>query len=790
MAEQPVTRESSGPQTGSSIAPDEPRKAAEGYDRLATPAEKALIKRIQSRLDYGNRPASRWALERQMFENIAFCTGIQWIEYSEQTRRVAKWNAPAWFPTPVDNQVAPRVKAMHARLLRAKPTGRVRPNKNDATHREGARVGDQIAAHIDDVIHEDELRDWMALVAVLTGTVIAYDGWNPQLGSLLRIPQMQLKVTQATETVATCPTCQGTHPGELADTPCPTCTASQQAAEQLGAPPAPPPTLVAQQRPKFLADGRPAEEIQDQPVLGDDGQPLVDTVREGDLEGSVKTLFNFYWDPKATTLERARWCGEINYVDLDWIDETYPEAGPFVANEEGVDQTSFYEASLLALVGPSIQGTAHYGGAQMFKNGAVLRRYQERPSKQYPKGIDAVVANGVLLYPRPHLKDGGVAENPDDWVLDLSLPIKDQNDQPTGDFSYTAFRFDEIWGRFPGRTPVDDFIPLQRKVNGIDAQIILNRKTLLNPWLLAPKGSGLVPGAVAMRPGATVVYNYVGIGVSPQVVKGEALPQSIYEERKAALEAMDYQAGDERKALKDMPQGTKSGIAMHFLKEQGDETASPQLARWARFQAARKRKQLLLAQRHYREPRAIKLLGAGEQWLVKHWSGADLAGNVDFTIDPGTITPRSPSVRTQLIFDAAEAGLIDFSNPQQRQIALEMLMLREFETEIGPDTRRAEKENAEMDDGNPVNINDEDNDELHLQKHIPRMKDPAFDYLAPAAQQAHRRHTAAHMDRLMKKKAQAEMAQHQLGQQGMLPPPAAAANGKGLADAAAGGAPA
>ena len=752
-----------GPQTAGQGDTAEPRKKREGY-KPSKAAEK-IIKRVSERRAYSRRPASRWALERQMFENIAFLNGIQWIEYSEQTRRFSKWNAPAWFPTPVDNQVEPRLLGMQARLLKSNPTGRVRPNKNEAKDREGARVAEQIASHIDDVVHEEELRDKAALYAGATGTVIFHDRRNPEARPVMMIPLQQAVDQPIQQDRAVCPQCQRQFPPELAGTPCPQCQQTQLQQPELPGqqPVAPPvPELQAQQMPAFLSNGEPAMETVMQPELDANGQPVIEQHHQGELESQAFMLFNFYWDPKARELREARWCGELCYSDLDWIDQNFPDLGPYVDLEAGVDASSFYEASLTALVGPSIQGTAHYGGGQNFEHGAVVRSYQEKPSRDYPNGIWAIVANGVLLYP-PESPDGSV---------ETALPIKDLEGNPTGDFSYTEFRYDMVPGRFPGRSPVDDMVPLQRKVNAIDAQLILNRKTLLNPWVLAPKGSGLVPGQVAMRPAATVVYNYVGIGVAPQVVKGEPLPAQILEERKEAMASMDRLAQDQRSGGAEMPPGTKSGIALNFLREQKEEDSTPRLRRWARCMSERKRKQLLLVQQHYREPRAIKLVGPGQQWQVHYWQGSDLAGNTDVSIDPGTIIPRSPSVKTQLLFDAAEQGLVNLQDPLQKQKALDYLDLTEFETEIGPDVRRALKENAEMDEGKPVEINENDNDEIHLLEHIPKIKDPGFDYLSPPARQAHLKHKAMHMQRLLQKKMQ-EMK----GQMGA--PPAGGPPGKG-----------
>jgi len=58
-----------------------------------------------------------------------------------------------------------------------------------------------------------------------------------------------------------------------------------------------------------------------------------------------------------------------------------------------------------------------------------------------------IVANGVILYKG-------------------DLPVKDQYDLVTGDFTYTEFRYDIAPGRFPGSTPVEDMVALQRRITG------------------------------------------------------------------------------------------------------------------------------------------------------------------------------------------------------------------------------------------------------------------------------------------------------------------------------------
>lgn len=707
--------QAAGPQAAAGTPGPEPRPAKPGYDEIlaSDPAAKKLIARVTDRINFQTRESARWALERQIFETVAFFMGIQWLDYSEAQKRYVKWNAPAWSPTPVSNAMKSRVLKMVAVLLRSQPQGRVRAKTNEPADRDAARVAEALVSHAYDVCNEDELRDYAAVIAALGGTAIAEDSFNPRAGRILRVPRMSLQDTPAMELVAQCPACAAQAGPEKVGLPCPACGQGP---------------LAEGQRPRMLPDGAPAMTTASVPEMDPEtGEPIIDEIPEGELESRVLQIFNFYWDPKATKLGDARWCGEVQYVDLDWIDQNFPEMGPYVSHESGVDGANFYEASMLALVGPSIQGTAHYGGVQAYTHGAALRRYQEKPSAEYPKGLTLIVANNVLLFKGE------------------SLPILDENGNPTGDFSYTEFRYDILPGRFPGATPAADMVSLNRRINGLDAQLILNNKTVANPWILAPKGSGLDPARTQMRPGAVIPYNFVGVGTSPQVVQGQPLPQQIIDQRKMAYEAMNELAEDAIAEVARPPEGLRSGIALNFSREEMEEFKMPRRKRWARWATDRDRKRLLLMQTFYKEARAIKINGRGSDYLVKYWKGADLRGNTDIAIDPGSLQPRSVSLRNQTIFDMIEAGLLNVMDPMQRDQILETLgFSADFQTEVGPNRRRAQKENGEMDDGGQPMVHPWDNHPIHYLEHMSHIQDPAFDYLPPEVQSFELQHAMQH----------------------------------------------
>lgn len=676
---------------------------------------------MEERVSYENRDSSRWALERQYFEIIAFYLGQQWIEYTSSSQRFQRFSAPSWFPTPVDNKMKTRVHAMVSRLLRSRPVGRARPNSNELSDRQAAEVAEKFVEHIHGVTREQMLRQLMAYFAVLTGAVVVEDYFNPRLGQSRQMPVTRLEEHPVMGSCAACPAHGPQGPVEGSGAPCPECGQ----------------TMLESQAPQMMRDGQPAMEYERVPELDPETmEPMNETFMDGEIESRALMLFNFYWDPKAKDdLESAQWCGECWYADLDWIDQNFPEKGPYVGAQSGVDAASFYESSLVSLVGPSIQGSAHYGGgSQQFTDGAVVRKYQEKPSAKFPRGAHVITSNGVLLY-----RD--------------DMPLRTKDDEIIPKFSYTMFQHDLVPGRLWGSTPCEDMVSLQRKINGIDCQIILNRKTLLNPWVLAPKGSGLNPGKTHMKPGATVLYNFVGVGAAPQVVQGTALPAQVLEERARAVEGIAELAEGPGTGAAQPPDATRSGVALHWQKEQIDEYGIARFSRWGEFHAERDRKRLLLAQRHYREQRAVKIRGRGYDWQISMFSGADLQGNTDVVVEPGSEIPRSRSAQTQILFDLIEAGVVDVANPVDRQKVIEEVGLTRFETDIGPDMRLSDLENAMMDQGQIAMVQPEHNDDVHAMRHMLRMKSPEFTTLPPTVQRLYRLHVAAHHEAKAAKEA-------------------------------------
>lgn len=680
--------------------------------------EAFLVARAEGRMTDLTTQTNRWQLERIWFENILFYLGEQWLDWDSTSRTFTPVIAPKWFPKIVNNEIYPRVVHLVAQFLKNRPVARVRPNTNEPSDREAARAAEQLLGHIEDVINEEELRHRLALGLVLTGTICSKEWFNAQTGPIMEIPETTLRHDPVMQDVSSCPRCGHRDEVAAAGMPCPRCYESE---------------LAATQEQKMSPLGGPATQPVREPVRDGEGNPIVHRFYQGEIQSEVLYPFEFRSDPRADTLERAEWCGQIGHRPLEWIRRNFPDKAKYVGNSSSIVASSFYQTALLQLVGRSRGGGAV--SAQVLTDGAVVIDYEERPSPDFPDGLRIITADKVLLYYGP-------------------LPIE-------GDFSYSLAQYDQVIGRIWGTTPVEHMVPLNRRLNGIDVQIWINNKTMLNPWMLVPKGAGLKPGGTGLRPAAVVEYSFMGAGgTAPQIIPGQPLPAQIMQWRQQILDTIERIAGTQDVLRGDVPPGVKSGVALNFLGEQSETKHLPRARRWELFIAARGRKWLRLAQQHYREPRMVKVLGQGSTWQTRALKGADIKNNVDVVVEAGSSLPRSRTAQIQLAFDALGQGIL--GDPVQdvmlRQKFLEMIGLVGFDTDIGPDTKRALMENVQMDQGIVPDVGEYENADVHYKTHLDEMKSPSFDDKPPAAKRAYMLHVRATRQKIIQELAQEQAA--------------------------------
>lgn len=492
----------------------------------------------------------------------------------------------------------------------------------------------------------------------------------------------------------------------------------------------------------------------------------------GDVATAIVEPFRIAIDPLATSLHTAGWIMEYAIQSLDWIKQNYGKTDP---GYTGLADTVKEEASLSGSMQRFYQLKNSSGvkndlitgrngsdkGSTELTNSAVVKEYYEKPSALNPNGRMVVIANGVCLY---------AGESP------CSGPDE-------GDWHpYSDFRWELVPGRYWAKGPLDAICELQKRLNSIDATIILTRKTMAIPQKLVPKGSGIAPGSWTGRPGQQIDYNQEA-GV-PSTVPAAGVDASVFKEREQVIEEMKMISGAMDILTGDRPPGVNAASAFALLIEMGTGKLYPMLDRKKEFIESSKRKQLIAISKNYKEhrPEFVQKMKQLNKKLptstIEAFLGTDLRDNVNVVIEVGSNVPKLEAMKQMRLQEAAQAAAIDLATPVNRREYQRQMGIVGFDNDVGPDMTRAEWENDCLDnilvnpDRKPVVLNC-DEDEIHIQEHTRRMKEPAWMELEPQIQQAYMMHVEEHNTSMQQKQMMQAMQDMAMGQQ---PQPQGGAN--------------
>lgn len=483
----------------------------------------------------------------------------------------------------------------------------------------------------------------------------------------------------------------------------------------------------------------------------------------GDVATAIVEPFRIAIDPLATSIHTAGWIMEYAIQSLDWIkanygktDEGYTGLAETVQEEDSLSGSMqrFYQLKNSSGVkNDLITGrTGSDKGSTELTNSAVVKEYYEKPSQNYPNGRMVVVANGVCLY---------AGESP------CSGPDE-------GDWHpYSDFRWELVPGRYWAKGPLDAICELQKRLNSIDATIILTRKTMAIPQKLVPKGSGIAPGSWTGRPGQQIDYNQEA-GV-PSTVPAAGVDASVFKEREQVIEEMKMISGAMDILTGDRPPGVNAASAFALLIEMGTGKLYPMLDRKKAFIESSKRKQLIAISKNYKEhrPEFIAKMKRLNKKLpasaIEAFLGSDLRDNVNVVIEVGSNVPKLEAMKQMRLQEAAQATAIDLQKPENRREYQRQMGIVGFDNDVGPDMTRAEWENDCLDnimlnpDRKPVVLNC-DEDEIHIAEHTRRMKEPAWMELDQQIQQAYMMHVEEHNTSMQQKQQMQAMQQMAMGQ--------------------------
>jgi hypothetical protein len=339
-------------------------------------------------------------------------------------------------------------------------------------------------------------------------------------------------------------------------------------------------------------------------IMGKDGKTVVG---RGEIKNRIYGPQDVMWEPG------------VRYEDSPYhilVDETTLQD---VVSTPGFLGEPVQPDSEISRGGRRGWGKAH--------NTRLVRRYNylEKPTRTYPTGRWITIAGGrIIAKERPYPVPEG------DALVPLSYIIDPDNDRDMG--------------------LVQHLLDPQRVYNDAWNKIIEWKNLALNPQLFVAPGV-LRGQVITSEPGA--VWE---IPDPQNNIKWREVPQ-IPAELFRITQDMDSVIA-RLAAQNDIPQNVEAAKAIQTLIERDMARRQSFVAQVARWHGQVASRQLYLVQQHYTEPRLLRIKGRWSADTITDFRGAQLLGQIDVRVAPGSIEPRTKAAMEQKVLAFADRGWI------------------------------------------------------------------------------------------------------------------------------------
>ena len=300
---------------------------------------------------------------------------------------------------------------------------------------------------------------------------------------------------------------------------------------------------------------------------------------EQDIQARLWSPFHFGTDPRATTARDLTWIYRNSFEDIEWIREQFDrdEEGYYPEELESIDELPasryplFWHARIQDLIASpqySAQGAGLSSLPSLYASGTtpgqtVLTIFDVKPSRQYPRGRTIVLAGTRLIY----CGEARAWSEKYKWRW----------------HPYRFFSWFTVPGRFLGFPLFSALVPLQKKINAIDALVQANRQYMsIGQWITA-KQHRMAEGRLSGIPGE--VYTYTAMpGIAPPAkAHNVPLPQELLIERQQLISSIDSIAGSGVVTGEVAASAARSGVMLDFLRKEKLRSKAPMLTRFEKF---------------------------------------------------------------------------------------------------------------------------------------------------------------------------------------------------------------
>ncbi len=554
---------------------------------------------------------NRQMFERLWWRNLLYYFGRQWITYNRGRGWVDKRMAK-WVPRPVTNKIQEATGAILSVFQAVQLGTIVTPNSNDPRDVSTAETADRMVP----LCHEEHEMDQVLALhdfwAIVAGSAILHPWWNKNGDGA--------SVFQPFEACAACKT---VYPPEklVGQVQCPSCGAIDFA-KMDG-------TAGRPARGRYINEGR----------------------------GATDVISPLEWasNPQIANFAELPYGIRLRWRQRAWVEDRAPQTAKQLTWASMPEERSLQLLKTIATQSDvSTFTTFGWGGTDVGEaEGAQEFEWWVKPCTNFPEGLVArFMGDQDILHFEPN--EGMPGPLPYDTATGGKL------------FPFYKTDYEQVGGRFWGRSPLDSAIQLQDQINQIDSLVQLTIQRVANPVWLEPKGAEVK--AFTGEPGLVVKYNpQAGGGMAkPERLAGENVPSSLTVIRQQKIDDLETLTGTYDVTKGDKPAGVEAFSAMQLLVERAQSRFTPTLKARGRTYRGWASAALEIERQFGPKSRTQSILRPNRGYTVQEFANADLQGAVTVRIEDGSQVPKTSLGKRAATEQLNQMGLVDANDPDQK----------------------------------------------------------------------------------------------------------------------------
>lgn len=433
----------------------------------------------------------------------------------------------------------------------------------------------------------------------------------------------------------------------------------------------------------------------------------------GDVCCEVKSPFEIYPDPLATSMDDLEWLIDETVRSVEWVKARYPydaQGQPFEPHTDAEVPYGLTEGWV---------GIGQlYRGSTAGSQGVKVREYWCRPNTEHPNGWYAVWINDTVV----------LAEEPFD-----PMP-------------YDKFASGEVPGRFWSQSVTTNMRPQQIDLNILRTQILENARRIGNPALMKSRQANVRYEGI---PGEVIEYDSTISDAVPSYLVPPPIPVYLENEIARVEKSLEETSGMHDVSRASVPAGVTAASAINLLQEADESLIAPEIRQMEHTLGRIGTKILRLRARFNTDERLLRIAGEDGAWDIQGYKGEMLGPDPNVEVQAGSAMPRSKAAKQAAMTEVL--GLL-----LQYGVPIEERNLRKYlkDYEVGglerifegfsEDAKQVNRENRQLMNGVPVRINAFDNHQFHIDEHTDFQKTSTYANLPAQIQEGYEAHVNLH----------------------------------------------